>query len=261
MKLPRTVNLPRWNARFFLPATGWGAGATVIYAVRENYERELVHLDRFLSPGDVAVDAGANCGIYTIAFGKLVGNSGRVLSFEPAAETFPILQHNIRINGLHNTKAFQMALSDIKGRAQLFHHSGGPVAYSLGKDPSSLGIFEDVATTTLDDVMQEESIQHIDFIKMDVEGAELSVLRGAKKLLSRSRPIFVLEINPDAAESFGLSEHAAWHFLTDMDYKFFVLTSNGRLKRLYAPPVGGNWEFCNVIAINGDEKLKAFVAP
>ena len=81
--LASTVELPRFGAEFFLPPLWGGAGTTMIYATRDAYEKELTHLGLFLSEGGVAIDAGANCGIYTIGAGKLVGPKGTVIAFEP----------------------------------------------------------------------------------------------------------------------------------------------------------------------------------
>ena len=82
--IPAIVNVSPWGARLFLPPQWRGAGTTMIFAVRGHYEKELAYLRHFVSPGMVVVDGGANCGIYSVAAGRLVGPSGRVIAFEPS---------------------------------------------------------------------------------------------------------------------------------------------------------------------------------
>ena len=95
----------------FLPPY-WKGVAKLIYAFRDYYEPELTFLESLLSPGKVFVDAGANFGIYTAMASKTVGEAGRVISFEPSARAFPVLRHNIALNGFRNVQAFPMALGD-----------------------------------------------------------------------------------------------------------------------------------------------------
>ncbi|MEM7595960.1 MAG: FkbM family methyltransferase, partial [Cyanobacteria bacterium P01_A01_bin.83] len=132
LKIPAIINLQRWNCSFFLPPRFRRAGSTGIFVTRENYDPELIYLENLLAPGQVFIDGGANYGIYTVVAAKLVGSSGKVFSFEPAVETHPILEKNIRINNLINTKAFQYGLSDHVGKARFYHVDNAPNSYSLG---------------------------------------------------------------------------------------------------------------------------------
>ena len=248
--LPATIKLPRWDARFFLPPAWGGAGTTSIFAFREKYELELTYLDLFVSPGMVVVDAGASYGIYTVAASKLVGDLGQILSFEPGVWCFSILKHNIAINHLSNVLAFRLALSDRAGKARLYHNNGGPIGYSLGKGKGGGGDFEEIFTTTIDKVLVQEGVSKVDFLKLDVEGAEELVLHGAKRLLSRIRPIVVFEIFPTALGRFGLSKDGTWGFLKALGYHFFTLGNGGMLRRLVPTPPFGNWERCNIVAIH-----------
>ena len=129
----------------------------MIYALRGQYENELLHLGRFISPGMVVVDGGANCGIYTVAAAKLVGTSGLILSFEPGAEAFAVLRKNVVLNGLTNVRTYRAALSDKEGTAALYHHRGGPNSFSLGATGAGGEAFEEVVTRTLFQVVREET--------------------------------------------------------------------------------------------------------
>lgn len=234
------VELPQWGVRMFLPPRWGGEGTTMIYATREYYELELKHLDRFVSHGMTFVDGGANLGVYTLAASKLVGESGRVLSFEPGRRSFAILGRNADLNGLRNVQTYQFALSDEMGRARLYHHSHGPVSFSLGREDLGAETFEEVSTVTLDHIASQEQIERIDFIKLDVEGAEELVLRGALQTLTHSHPTVLFETNKEAAQRLGLSGDGAWSLLSEFDYKFYAVDEAGGCAQLPEPPARGN---------------------
>ena len=236
------LHFRRWNVRMFLPPT-WRGFGKYIFAFRENYEPELVHLERLLSPGDIFVDVGANMGIYTLVASRLVGEAGKVIAFEPSAQSFPLLRQNIALNGLTNVLAFPTALSHETGRARLYH-GPDPVCNSLGKDPSWGGDAEEVATDALDNALRKISIDRVDVIKMDVEGAEEWVLRGALKVLTSMRPIVIFEINPGVCSCLGLSPHGVPKLLQSLGYKCFVLEHRGTACQLVSPP-----GYFNVVAI------------
>jgi FkbM family methyltransferase len=246
--IPATVRLPLWGARLYLPPRWDGGGTTMIYALGCQYERELMHLNRFISPGMVVVDGGASCGIYTIAAAKLVGPMGLILSFEPAGETFSVLRTNINLNRIRNVKAYRAALCEKEGNAALYHHSHGPNSFSLGSAGTQGIEFEEVPTRTLSNVAQEEGVQRIGLIKLDVEGAEELVLRDAEQLIARSCPIIILEMNRTAARRLKLSPIGSWQLLENLGYTFSSLTDSGDLVRLDQPPVGDDGT--NVIAIH-----------
>ena len=220
----------------------------MIFAVRCRYEKELLHLDRFISPGMVVVDGGASCGIYTIAAAKLVGSTGKVFSFEPAVETFSVLRKNIDLNRLENVRAYRAALSDTDGKAVLYHNMEGPNGFSLGC-PRTPGLElkqEEVATRTLRRLAQEEGVQRIGLIKLDVEGAEELVLRGAGQLIARQRPTIIFEFYRVGAEQMGLDPLGSWKLLKGLGYTFSCLEKCGDLRPLYHPP--GSDQIINVIA-------------
>ncbi|MEG4533448.1 FkbM family methyltransferase [Microcoleus sp. D2_18a_D3] len=243
LRIPATVEIPKWKCRFFLPAKFKQAGSTGIFVLREDYEPELYYLERSLSPGSVFVDAGANTGIYTVLAAKLVGDVGKVLSFEPGEESYQNLDRNVKLNNLTQVKLFKSALSDTEGTAKFYHIDNAPNSYSLGGDGSENTTYEEVATTTIDSVLNREGIEGVDFIKMDVEGAEEYVLQGAKSLFSKMRPTVLFEINEKAIDRFKLSDAGAWNFLKNLGYEFFTVKDTGELQSVSAPQEG------NILAI------------
>lgn len=247
--IPATVTLSPWGVRFFLPARWRGAGTTMIFAVGTQYERELTYLHRFVAPGMVVVDGGANCGIYTVLAARLVGSSGRVLSFEPGAEAFSVLKKNIKLNHLINVRAHCAALADKDGRARLYHHGHGPNSFSIAHSESTAIESEHVVTRTLDEVFREEDASRLGLIKLDVEGAEELVLRGAGQVIADSSPTILFEINVTAAKQLGLQPYGAWELLRNWGYRFLSLTGCEDLRELHQPLTSVAIQ--NVFAVHG----------
>jgi FkbM family methyltransferase len=240
-----TVRLGRLGVQMFLPPN-WRGVAKLIYAFRDNYEPELAYLERVLSPGKVFVDAGANFGIYTLFASKLVGEGGRVISFEPSTRVFPVLRRNIALNGLKNVLALQVALTNKTGRARLYYHAAVGCD-SLGKDASFEpdAYAEEVGTESLDNVLKHTSVGQVDVIKVDVQGAEELALRGASEIVASTRPVVIFEFFPEGAASLGLSPNGAWNFLQCRGYEFFIVDDRGTVSRLLSPPSG----IVNILAI------------
>jgi FkbM family methyltransferase len=205
----------------FFPTQRKGFGKFV-YAFREYYEPELAYLEKLLSPGKVFIDVGANFGVYALVASKLVGATGRVTAFEPTAQSFAILQQNIELNHCANVSAFRVALTHSRGNAWLYH-GWDPVGNSLGMDPFCGDEGEEVQTDALDNLLEENGIDRVDVIKVDVEGAEELVLRGATKSLTRCRPVVIFEFNPGCAVRLGLSPNGAKDLLESLGYEFVVI--------------------------------------
>lgn len=240
-----TIRLRRWDLRMFVPAR-WRLTGEYFFSLREHYEPELAYLEEVLSPGKVFFDVGANLGIYTLVASRIVGKTGRVVAFEPSIQSFPGLQRNVTLNGLTNVIAFRTALSEKTGRARLYH-APDPVGNSVRGDPAWGPDTEEISLETLDRVAEQASIQRVDVIKIDAEGAEELVLRGAKRVLTAMRPVVIFEVNPETSARFGLSPYGARDLLEGLGYEFRVLHNNGTLFRpQLAPP------YFNVVAMPRD---------
>ena len=242
LRTATTLELPRWNVRMFFPAQRKGFGK-FIFAFREYYEPELAYLEKVLSPGKVFIDVGANFGVYTLVASKLAGAAGKVIAIEPTAQSFAVLRQNIALNHFANVRAFQVALTQTRGKAWLYH-GWDPVGNSLGMDPLRGDEGEEVQTESLDNLLEENSIDRVDVIKVDVEGAEELVLRGATRTLITNSPVIIFEFNPGCAARLGLSPGGARDFLQGLGYEFVVLGDCANCKNPAQRPT-----YFNIIAI------------
>jgi FkbM family methyltransferase len=177
-------------------------------SVRESagFESELAGVRRFLAPGDVAVDLGANAGAFAIAMARTVGPGGRVYAFEPIPENLDVLLEAARLAALRNIEPFRMGLSDRSGQAEFVIPEAEAFAgYYLARiaTPDDKGSRVDVPLETLDALLASGRLPPPAFIKCDVEGHELAVLRGAVALMERHAPNWYIEVTrPTSQEVF-----------------------------------------------------------
>jgi FkbM family methyltransferase len=233
LHLPATVRLGD-SARLRLPPQLKRAGSTGVYLLRERIEPEFSWVKRVLRPGMVFLDGGANLGVYTVLAGALAGDEGLVLAFEPSVANFRLLEGNIALNGLGNTRAYRAALSNETGKAR-FYHLHGATRQSLGGQ----GEFELVATWRLDDLLAQEPVERLDFIKLDLEGAEELAVRGALETIKRYRPIVMYEQSAKASSRLGLERQGVWKLLKPLDYRLHLL-EEGQLVPADEPRYGNN---------------------
>ena len=141
-----------------------------------------------LGKGMVFADIGANVGQFTLLAARLVGPDGHVFAFEPEIHNYESLQRNIQLNHFSNIKALRMALADYEGTASLHvHHdssNSNTGVHSLTPRPEwEHRDVNSVEVTTLDQALKD--VPRLDLVKIDVEGAELLILRGARAHLIR----------------------------------------------------------------------------
>ena len=180
----------------------------------ERNEKDLAILKHIVKPGDRVIDIGANVGWYTKALSNLVGEKGCVYSIEPVPQTFELLSFCIKKLRLTNVLLFNNAISEKDGSLIMevpkYEGSGYNFYRSRIVNPvrlnQSLKHYE-VDSKSLDSLFSECS-NRMSFIKCDVEGHELQVIKGAKKIISKFRPAWLMEIsgNPEdpGSEAFEL---------------------------------------------------------
>jgi FkbM family methyltransferase len=153
-------------------------------------------------PGELVLDVGANVGAYTLLFAQWVGPTGRVVAFEPAAEAAAALRAHLVLNGVDGrVEVSEAAIADRQGTARF---SGRAAAGGNAIVPDGTPGSVDVQTTTLDAFCHGRQLQPA-VIKVDVEGAELHVLRGAREACADPGVRVFVEFHPSAWPSFGVT--------------------------------------------------------
>lgn len=159
---------------------------------------------RLIRPGMVVVDIGAHIGYYTWLFSKLTGHTGKIVAYEASPENFSNLVHNIKMKRLKNVYPIQAAVCDRSRSVDLFV-SPGHSNHSLIKGYTTHDAVIEVAGTNLDNSLASIGISHVDFIKIDAEGAEPNILRGMSRILENSPSLIMLiELSPNALRAAGI---------------------------------------------------------
>ncbi len=200
-------------------------GSAGIYLQREYYEPLLEFGHKLIKPGDVVIDGGANQGTFTCAFAAKVGPSGKVIAFEPFGWLCEIIGENIALNDFQQQTIIKnFAVSDEIGEA-IIDVSLGPVSASITRDFSAEAqesIKETIKTTTINTVLAEEGIERLDFIKLDVEGAEFKALEGGREAIERYKPVICIEASED--DEF----REIVEYLANLGYRKNVFDDKGR---------------------------------
>jgi FkbM family methyltransferase len=154
-------------------------------------------LKNFLKPGMTFYDLGANVGFLTVIAARLVGPSGKVVSFEPVSSNLKQIEHNLKLNDFRNVVVRSEALGGIdgQGRFLLSTEPNFGKLESAGLPPVKHCGDTTVVVRTLDSIASEQRLPAPDVIKIDVEGAETEVLRGATSVLKTARPILLIELH------------------------------------------------------------------
>jgi FkbM family methyltransferase len=178
-------------------------------------EGEVALLPRFVKPTDVCWDIGANCGMYTVPLARL---ARKVCAFEPVPHNRQILSRVVQLSGVTNVEMSPVAISDTRGAARMSVPTGvgfygGYYMAALDED----GTIE-VSTDTVDGIIAQGSPEP-DFIKCDVEGSEIRVIHGARDLIARRHPIWLLE---------SFDDHV-WPLMESFGYSALMNTRDGRI--------------------------------
>ncbi len=184
----------------------------------ERYEAALVA--RLLDPGEVFWDVGANVGYFSLVAAAAVQETGQVLAFEPGTAALERLTENVSLNPFKNIGISNLAVADRDGEAVLYRAEGiADSSASLFSAAAGAAGGEVCRTVALDSFLQQEGLRPPDFIKLDVEGAELAALQGAAAILTDSRPLLLVEMEEKNLVAAGASKAAIQAFLADYGYR------------------------------------------
>jgi FkbM family methyltransferase len=205
---------------------------TIFFQKGQPHERGTEALLRYaLRRGDTFVDVGANVGFYTRMASLLVGESGRVFAFEPLPSAIRLLKLNAA--GLTNVIVETSAVGDRNGEADFCIRPEGDTSSLLA---GGKGSNVSVSITSLDVRLLEleAAPKSVDFIKIDVEGAELSVLRGAVKTIEKYRPIVYLEFLPLYSDRYGFGYEDFVEFFEPRGYSLHWINHDGDGPELFS---------------------------
>ena len=204
-------------------------------------EKEMILLDEFIKPGDTAIDIGGNFAYYTERMSKIVGDEGKIFSFEPIPFTFEIFSMLVKklklknviflkkgVSNKNETIQFRIPKTDIgtfnTGMAHISARNNNISDINKDYDYNNEETF-DCEVVALDDFFNG-NLPGLSFIKIDIEGAELFALQGAKNLLAKYKPTILIEINPVFLEGFGLTQENVVSFINENGYKIFHLENS-----------------------------------
>jgi FkbM family methyltransferase len=171
-------------------------------------DKEMSWVRQTLKPGNIVFDIGANGGIYTVAAAKAVGSSGHVYAFEPGRRELELLRNNIIKNNLSNVTVVERAVSDKTSSADFVVSQDGAMnSLAENSHAHQKVIYHiEVKTISLNEFVDEYNVSKVDFVKIDVEGAEHLVFRGMQHVLASNDQIKILfECSNSTSSGFGYS--------------------------------------------------------
>jgi FkbM family methyltransferase len=251
--------LPR-DRRSMVRATLTAAAVTSLARWTPYLESEMCGLRSLVRPGSVCADIGSAAGLYTLALSCLAGPAGQVLSVEPlpfthlfwarvlnAVRPGNVRHHTVALGQEPGTETMSVPIGRyglVTGRSFLARRAGGPDSNAefTGR------IAVSVAVDTLDELCAREAISRLDFVKIDVEGAELQVLEGGQQVIETHQPVMLIEIearhaaryrcSPDDITGWlsrrGYTMHVWWHGWRQADR-----IEAGTRNYLFRPPAPG----------------------
>jgi FkbM family methyltransferase len=234
------VNMPKW----FLPAPSAPLTLTtsfhfdihinpaedtgidrIIYE-RGMYEMGTMHfIQENLSAGDTFLDAGANIGVMSLVAATKVGSTGRVLAFEPHPKTRAILEKNKGLNGFDQIDIQALGLGSGKSKGTLFNENKNRGGASLMGYAENDVHGAEIQIVSLDEITDQLKLDKLDLVKIDIEGWEFEMLRGAEATLVRFRPTIIVEIDLQRKLEGGTVREMV-DYLVDLGYDVFRFPEN-----------------------------------
>ena len=183
------------------------------------FESETTNLLRDLvEPGMTVIDVGANIGYFTLQFAKAVGVSGQVWAFEPVHEYRQRIYEHLKLNSLgENVTVFPYGLSDQENEQEIsVGEASATLHWTSSVVPPQAKIL--IQLKTLDRIVSEQELDHLDLIKIDIDGHEPAFLRGATEIIRKFRPVIVIEMAQHCLHVAGSNVELLRKQLKDLDY-------------------------------------------
>lgn len=226
------------------------------------YSEDIANiLHQYVTPNMVILDVGANIGEITLIAAKRVGSHGRVYAFEPIDKIANKLVQHVELNSLTQVNIHRCALGNEPNKQIPIYSSCGQQVSdkheglgSLYSKNSQEQPIQYVELTTMDLwVSKHPEINTIDLIKIDIEGAELACLQGAKETLNKFKPKIIIEIQDFSAKQAGYKASDIIDLLSDLEYEFYQIEKAGKLIPITRADL---LEFQNVLCIHHEDSNK-----
>ena len=217
---------------------------------KRDYESDVIKLiKKILKPGSIAIDVGANIGIHTLVMSNKIGRNGKVLAVEPQPEILERLKSNISLNNIKNIQVLPIALSSKPGKVILYTHSdkyNNKAQSSFYKNHAENNLTRKirVSVKTIDQIINDEKLKKVDFIKIDTEGNDFNVLKGAEKTICNHKPFIVFEYEKKCWNLSDSKLESAFQFLKGLNYFVYLILNKGQLLKLK----NFNIDYANILA-------------
>lgn len=235
-----------------------------IYLDRYSDREHAQLLHHLLHPGMVYFDIGAHVGQFTLMAARRVGHAGQVHAFEATREVFEQLVRNVHLNGFENIHPNHAAVFDRAGMVELMTCAPGKAAFNavgrpLRPDDQVIGS-QNVPSLRMDDYCRERNISRIDFVKIDVNGPELHVIRGFGSLLEGSQaPSLVCEFNDLTTAPLGYTTLEMRRHLEGLGYSLYTFDPDAVAIR--PEPLAHRYEHTvNLLAIKDAGRFQSLLA-
>ncbi len=219
------------GVRFCFDLRAWGQKFAFYY---RRWEHEYVRMVNRLYRGGVFLDIGSSLGLYPVCMGGAVRARGeRIISVEPVENNLDRQRINVALNGLEDLVTFvPVALGDRVGVLRIRTDPTGADNNAVVTEEGDI----EVPVRRLDGIMEEIGRPEVGFVKMDVEGYEPSVLRGATEILARDRPFLLAEFNRERMAVNGFDMGDSWELLHGFGYECYALREGRNALRLLDTP-------------------------
>lgn len=200
---------------------------------RQYHDQDILFFERFISKDSTVLDIGANIGLYSCAMAKFFAKKNiKIVAIEALEKNFELLKKNLEMNKFANVQALRMALGESEGELRFHLPTSDFVGNAAGENIlNSLELkscetekffTEVVPMKTLDALCLEHSVGNCDFIKIDVEGAELFVFKGGRNFIVKNRPIIQCEFNAYWLKNNNIEISDFVNFFGPLDYTIFT---------------------------------------
>jgi FkbM family methyltransferase len=192
------VNHGKYKFNFY----GGGDRGEILYHAfwEKMFSEEIENVKKYIKRDDTVIDVGGNMGFFVLILNEMVRNTGKIYSFEPSRILRDRLASTVQINNIKNVEIVNLALGEKDGTTSLYYNPKQSGLSSIVSHEENGFLKEEITITTLDKFSKAIS-NRISFIKIDTEGYEPQVLRGAKELIKKDKPVIYIELGGDHLET------------------------------------------------------------